>query len=59
MVWHLEFLLFTSDGHERNTSFHYLYADELAHMVENPFWNWQAVVTQVSVNLTKLLLQLI
>lgn len=40
-------------------SFHYLYVDELAHVVENPFWDRQAAVTQVSVNLTKLLLQLI
>lgn len=54
-----EFLLFTSDSHERNTSFHYLYVGELAHMVNNPFWDWQAAVTRVSVNLTKLLLPLI
>lgn len=52
-----EFLLLTSDCHEHYTSFYYLYVDELGHMVKNPFWDWQAAVTQVSVNLIKLLLQ--
>lgn len=54
-----ESLLFTSDCHEGDACFHYLFIDELAHMVNNPFWDWQAAVTQVSVNLTKILLQLI
>lgn len=54
-----ESLLFTSDCHEHNTSFHYLYVDDYATWQKNPFWDWQAAVKKIPVNLTKLLLQLI